>query len=171
MTLPTAGADPFPGVQPIDFGGPSPLPRVSSHASTRGTRLVVLYDRDCGLCTASARALRRWDRHGRLELLPLQDADVSDRPTLAETVRGLPLTAAIHVVDETSRTVRAGGDAVLAIGTVLPGGVVVRILGAIPPVRWVVGLGYEVVARNRHRIGRWLRLEGPACDVPPRRSC
>ena len=64
------------------------------------------------------------------------------------------------------RLVRAGGDAVLAIGGALPGGRIVRVLGALPPVRWAVDLGYRLVARHRHRIGRWLRLEGPACDVP-----
>ena len=157
------------GVQPIDFGGPSPLPRASARSSGRaadGPRLVVLYDRDCGLCTASARRLRRWDRRGRLELLPLQDADVSDRPILAERVRGLPLTAALHVVDERTSDVRAGGDAVLAILAALPGGAAARVVGAIPSVRWIVGVGYDAVAGNRHRIGRWLRLEGPACDVP-----
>src|SRR4051794_23879747 len=100
MTLAIAAAEPFAGVQPIDFGGPRPLRIRDARAVGGGARLVVLYDRDCGLCTATARRLRRWDRHGRLELLPLQDADVADRPALADTVRGLPLTAALHVVDE-----------------------------------------------------------------------
>ena len=159
-------SDPFPKVQPIDFGGPSPLPRARSGAAGDGPRLVVLYDRDCGLCTASARRLRRWDRHGRLELLPLQDVDGADRPGLAAAVSGLPLKSALHVVDEATGDVRSGGDASLAIGAALPGGRVVRVLGVVPPVRWIVGLGYDVIARNRHRIGRWLRLEGPACDVP-----
>ena len=162
-------ADAIPGARPIDFGGPSPLPRPALRSAERtedDPRLVVLYDRDCGLCTATARRLRRWDRFGRLELLPLQDADVSDRPSLAETVRGLPLSAALHVVDERTGDVHAGGDAVLAILASLPGGIAARVLRAVPPVRWVVGAGYDTVARNRHRIGRWLRLEGPACDIP-----
>ena len=158
-------SDAFADIRPIDFGGPKPR-RLPERARPGGPELVVLYDRDCGLCTATARRLRRWDRYGRLELLPLQDADVSDRPTLAETVRGLPLTAALHVVDERTSDVRAGGDAILAILAAMPGGVAARVLRTIPPVRWIVGLGYDAVARNRHRIGRWLRLEGPACDVP-----
>ena len=165
---PMMAADAFPGIQPIDFGGPSRLPRAASSSSASSAprpSLVVLYDRDCGLCTATARRLRRWDRHGRLELLPLQDADVADRPGLAATVAGLPLKAALHVVDEATGTVRSGGDASLLIGAALPGGWIVRGLGTIPPVRWLVRIGYDVVARNRHRIGQWLRLEGPACDV------
>jgi predicted DCC family thiol-disulfide oxidoreductase YuxK len=131
-----------------------------------GDRLVVLYDRDCGLCTATARALGRWDRHERLDLLPLQDAARSDHPAIVAAGRDLPLSAALHVIDETTGAVRAGGDAALAIAAALPGGWVVRPFGAVPPFRWAVGLGYGLIARNRHRIGRWLRLEGPACDVP-----
>jgi predicted DCC family thiol-disulfide oxidoreductase YuxK len=159
--VPPAGVPPL-AVLPIDFGGPRPRIR-----DGRGDRLVVLYDRDCGLCTASARALDRWDRHDRLELVPLQDVQTSlSRPGLAAAVRGMPLWAALHVVDERTGAVHPGGDAVLAIASVLPGGWIVRPLRAIPPVRWIVGLGYRLVADHRHRIGRWLRLEGPVCEVP-----
>jgi predicted DCC family thiol-disulfide oxidoreductase YuxK len=142
-------------------GGFLPRPTIEG-----GVRLVVLYDRDCGLCTATARTLRRWDRHERLELLPLQTAAASGRPALVAAARDLPLSAALHVVDEDRGSVQAGGDAALAILAALPGGRLARTLGAIPPLRWIVALGYGLVARNRHRIGRWLRLEGPACDLP-----
>jgi predicted DCC family thiol-disulfide oxidoreductase YuxK len=130
-------------------------------------RLVVLYDRDCGLCTATAKRLRRWDRAGRLVLLPLQDADSSTRPGIAASARDLPLAAALHVVDERTGAIHAGGDAAIAIGSALPGiGQLARVVGSVPPVRWGIGRAYDLVARNRHRIGRWLRLEGPVCDVP-----
>lgn len=159
------GVNAFAGVRPIDFSPPpSSLPRVVGAAGE--PRLMVLYDRDCGICTATARALRRWDRRGRLGLLPLQEAADSDRPQVAAVGRSYPLTAALHVVDETTGQVRAGGDAALAIASLLPGGVVMRPFAAIPPFRWVVGVLYGVVARQRRRIGRWLGLEGPVCDVP-----
>jgi predicted DCC family thiol-disulfide oxidoreductase YuxK len=162
----------FAGFEPIDFGGPKPARRVAGPAGGGGVgggpALVVLYDRDCGICTASARQLRRWDRRGRLELLPLQDAigPGTDRPDVAEAVAGRPLLAALHVYDEATGAIHAGGDAALAIGTALPGGRVVRALAVLPPFRWAVGLGYRMIARHRRRIGRWLRLEGPTCDVP-----
>jgi predicted DCC family thiol-disulfide oxidoreductase YuxK len=145
------------------------LPRsrvLPARAADRGDVLIVLYDRDCGLCTATARALRRWDRHERLELLPLQDAAASMVPAVAAAGRELPLTAALHVVESRTGAVRAGGDGALAIAAVLPGGWVARALAAVPPFRWVVGIGYGLIARHRHRIGRWLRLEGPVCEVP-----
>ena len=143
-------------------------PAAPAVAPLRATaaRLVVLYDRDCGLCTATARRLRRWDRAGRLELLPLQEASASRRPGLAAAARDRRLAEALHMVDERTGAVRAGGDAALAIAAVLPGGIVTRPLAVIPPARWIVGALYDLVARNRHRIGRWLRLEGPACDLP-----
>ena len=129
-------------------------------------RLVVMFDRDCGLCQATARRLSRWDRHSRLELLSLQDALTADRPLVATTARNRPVLAELHVLDERTGRVDAGGDAALAIAAVLPGGRLVGPLRRVAPVRWVVRVAYGLVARNRHRIGRQLRLEGPACDVP-----
>ena len=138
----------------------------TASASPAGPRLVVMYDRDCGLCTATALRLRRWDRHGRLEMLSLQDAAVSDRPDVAEAARTHPVLAELYVLDEASGRVDAGGDAALAIVAALPGGWLVRPIRRIAPVRWIVGALYDLVAHNRHAIGRRLGLEGPACDTP-----
>jgi predicted DCC family thiol-disulfide oxidoreductase YuxK len=162
MTI--AGA--FDGLQPIDFSivPASDLPHVIGPVGS--PRLIVLYDRDCGICTATARTLRRWDRHERLGLLPLQEAAASDRPQIAAAGRELPLSAALHVVDERSGAIHAGGDAALAIVAALPGGGIIRPFAALPPFRWIVGIGYGLIARQRRRIGRWLRLEGPACELP-----
>lgn len=131
------------------------------------SRLVVLFDRDCGICQASARALRRWDRHDRLAVVPLQDAAKSAQPHVASLAATRPLASELHVIDEATGRVRRGGDAALAIAAALPGGTVVRPLQGIAPVRWLVGAAYGLVARNRHAISRWLGLEGPACDVSP----
>jgi predicted DCC family thiol-disulfide oxidoreductase YuxK len=130
-------------------------------------RIVVLYDRDCGVCAVSARQLRRWDRGGRLEFMPLQAAASSGRPALERAARERPLDDALHVVDEETGSVQAGGDAMLSIAAALPGGSVVRPIAAIPPFRWAVRVVYGLVARNRQRLGRWLRVEGPVCVVGP----
>jgi predicted DCC family thiol-disulfide oxidoreductase YuxK len=159
----TTGA--FPAVQPIDFSAPpATLPHVLGPDGS--PRLVVLYDRDCGICTATARTLRRWDRNERLGLMPLQEAAASDRPRIAAAGRDLPLSAALHVVDERTGAIQAGGAAALAIVAVLPGGGVIRPFAALPPFRWAVGVAYGLIARHRRRIGRWLRLEGPVCELP-----
>ena len=155
-------------------------------------RLVVLFDRDCGLCLAAARALARWDRRGLLELLPLQEASRDTHPAVREAAAGRRLERELHAVfvaiegtaasagpDVTWGTpvtsdiaagagpVVAGGDAVLAIVGLLPGGRVPAGILAVPPFRWVVAAGYRAIAANRHRIGRLLRLEGPGCLVDP----
>jgi predicted DCC family thiol-disulfide oxidoreductase YuxK len=160
---PLSAVTSVPAASRIEFGGPAPLP---VGARPDANRLIVLYDRDCSLCIATARMLRRWDRDRRLELLALQDAVTAARPELAAAARGLPLSAALHVIDPSTGRIAAGGDAALAIGMALPGRRVVRLIGAIPPFRWTVGLAYTVIARYRRPIGRWLGLEGPVCDLP-----
>jgi predicted DCC family thiol-disulfide oxidoreductase YuxK len=131
------------------------------------SRIVVLYDRDCRVCALSARQLRRWDRRGRLEFMPLQAAATSGRPELERAAAERPLDEALHVIDEQTGTVRAGGDAMLSIAAALPGGALIRPIAAIPPFRWAVGVAYGLIARNRQRLGRWLGLEGPVCVVGP----
>jgi predicted DCC family thiol-disulfide oxidoreductase YuxK len=128
--------------------------------------LTVLYDWDCGLCQATVKQLRRWDQDGRLAMLALQSAPDSDDPAIRSAAAGSPLASALHVVAADGR-VFAGGDAALAIIHELPGGHLLDPWRSVAPFRWVIGAGYDLVADHRHEIGRALRLEGPACDVPP----
>ena len=128
--------------------------------------LTVLYDRDCGLCQATVKQLRRWDRGGRFTMLPLQSAAASGDPAIPIAAAESPLESALHVVAGDGQ-VLAGGDAALAIIHELPGGGVLDPWRGVAPFRWLVGVGYDAIAGHRHEIGRALRLEGPACDVPP----
>jgi predicted DCC family thiol-disulfide oxidoreductase YuxK len=127
--------------------------------------LTVLYDRDCGLCQATVRQLRRWDRRGRFSIVPLQSAPDSSDPAVRAAAAQWPLESAVHVVAADGR-VLAGGDAALAIIHELPGGGLLDPWREVAPFRWVIGAGYDAIAGHRHEIGRALRLEGPACDVP-----
>ncbi|HEX5589317.1 MAG TPA: DUF393 domain-containing protein [Candidatus Limnocylindrales bacterium] len=129
-------------------------------------RLLVLFDRDCGICAATARRLHRWDRDGRLELRALQDAATDDRPLVRAVAAGHPLHDELHVLDPATGRVRSGGAAVLEIAGRLPGGRLPAVLARVPPAAWAIGLGYALVARNRHAISRALRLDG-ACRVTP----
>lgn len=128
-------------------------------------RLLVLYDRDCGICTAAARRLRRWDGDEGLELLPLQEATADPRPLVQDVTRRHELHDELHVLDPLTGTVRSGGRAVLEIAARLPGGRVPAILGRLPPAGWLIGLAYALVARNRRAISRALRLD-TVCEVP-----
>ena len=144
----------------------APIQTRAGDPGAHGPALTVLYDRDCGICQATIRQLRRWDRNGRLAMLPLQSAPTSGDPAIRTAAAESPLESALHVVAADGR-VYAGGDAALAIVRELPGGHLLDPWRDVAPFRWVVGAGYDAVAHHRHEIGRALRLEGPACDVPP----
>jgi len=128
-------------------------------------RLTVLYDRDCGVCIATVRQLRRWDRLGRLDVRPLQEAAGSDDALVADAgVRG-SLEDALHVVDRSTGRVTVGGDAVLAIIGALPGGPAFAPFAGWPHVRWLADRAYRLIAANRYRVSRWLDLE-KLCEAP-----
>ena len=116
-------------------------------------RLVVLYDRDCAFCAASARHLARWDRHGRMEMLALQEATTSPDPAVRDAAASRPLATARHVVDRDTGRVEAGGRAVLAILDALPGGPVLRPWTALPTTRAIADVGYGVVSDRRQDLG------------------
>ncbi len=126
-------------------------------------RPVLVYDGDCGFCSACARAVRRWVPT-LAEVVPWQQADLARL--------GLTPAEAAHVLwwvaDDGSRS--AGPEAVAALLRSSHRGwrVVGRVL-AWPPVRAVAWPVYRWVARNRHRLpGR-----GDACavtEVPARRK-
>ncbi len=139
------------------------IPGVSAAGDTR---LLVLYDRDCGICAASANRLRRWDRAGALEVLPLQEAASDPRSKVRDVAAGHPLHDELHVIDPATGTVRSGGRAVLEIAARLPGGRLPSALGRIPPAAWAIGLGYALIARNRQAISRALRLD-TVCALGP----
>lgn len=136
----------------------------------RPGRLIVLYDRDCGLCLAAARLVGRWDRPGLLDPVPLQEATSDPRLAVRVAAAERPLGRELLAVDEVDGSVAAGGAAVVEITARLPGGRLPAAVLAVVPFRWTVSLGYRLVAANRHRIGRLLRLEGPGCLVDPGRG-
>jgi predicted DCC family thiol-disulfide oxidoreductase YuxK len=114
-------------------------------------RPLVVYHGGCAFCRRWVARLRRWDRAGRLEFLPLQD----ERAPALTGVRRETLEHAAHVVLP-SGAVLAGAEAFRALCAYLPGGTVpgllLRIPGALPAADRV----YRWVAR------RW----GPVGDRP-----
>jgi len=130
-------------------------------------RLLVLYDRDCGICLAAAARLRSWDRDGRLELLALQEAATDGRPRVRDVAAGHPLHDELHVLDPATGAVESGGRALVEIARRLSESRLPVAIGRTPPAVWVIGLGYALVARNRRAISRALRLD-TVCAVPKR---
>jgi predicted DCC family thiol-disulfide oxidoreductase YuxK len=109
---------------------------------------VVIYNEACSFCRRWAEHLRRWDRAGRVALLPLQD----DRaPALAGRPRSA-LEQAVHVVLPTGE-VAAGAAALRALCPFLPGGWLVRLALAVPGALPVAERVYFYVARRWGPVG------------------
>lgn len=126
-------------------------------------RVLVLYDADCGICTRSACWLARRDRHRRLDLEPLQEANrlAPDAPPMAE------LLLALHARDSGGRWHR-GGDAVLTALETLPRWRVLPRVVRRTPLGLVVEPLYRLVAANRGLASRLFGAE--ACPLPTGRA-
>jgi predicted DCC family thiol-disulfide oxidoreductase YuxK len=122
---------------------------------------VVLYDRDCGLCTWSAERLRAWDGgRERLRFVPLQAPEADELLAGMEPERRY---ASWHVVADGD--VRSGGAASVPVLRRLPGG---------RPLAWIAErlprtteFAYRRVTARRERLGELLGRE--ACSVDPSR--
>lgn len=109
---------------------------------------VVIYNEACSFCRGWADHLRRWDRAGRITLLPLQDE-------LAPALAGRPrstLEEAVHVVLPAGQ-VTSGAAAVRAICRFLPGGWAVSMLLALPGALPIAERAYRYVARRWGPVG------------------
>ncbi|NHB85020.1 DUF393 domain-containing protein [Tessaracoccus sp. HDW20] len=120
----------------------------------------MLYDADCGFCTASVRVVTgRWFL-ARVTAAPFQSQDL---PRLRLSVDNCE--AALHVL--AGREVHVGGAAIARIlrSSRAPWPLVGRALG-LPVMRWITERCYRLVARNRHRLpGGTVACELRANDV------
>ena len=116
----------------------------------RGTgKHLVLWDGDCGFCRRSIEWVERHDR-GELECIPYQHAP----PTVLTKELRRECAEAVHVITNNGRVLR-GGRAWLFMLRAIGWHNVAALLGT-PPFFWLTELGYRLVARNRHRLSRWL---------------
>ncbi|MEW2355601.1 DUF393 domain-containing protein [Spirillospora sp. NPDC029432] len=123
---------------------------------TSRERPVLLYDGDCGFCTASVRFIERRIPTSA-ELVPYQAADLAALGTTPER-------AAREVV-WVGRGRRALGGAQAAAALLIDAGGVWRPLGLVlrvPPFRWIAHGVYRLVANNRGRLPG----ATPACALP-----
>jgi len=113
---------------------------------------VLVYDGDCGFCTASAQRLLRWSG-GSLEAIPWQMADLEALGLTPDQC-----TSAVQLVSPTARA--SGGAAVAA--ALLACRQPYRAAGALlawRPLHPIVERAYSLVAANRHR------LPGSTCAI------
>ena len=110
----------------------------------RAERPTLFYDGECGFCRDAVAVLSRWDREGRIELIPFQDA-----ARVAQFGLPLPaLAAAMHLVLPDGRVV-VGADAVPELGRLLPGKRWLTWLFAVPGVRPIARRAYAWIAARR----------------------
>lgn len=125
------------------------------------SKIAVLFDGDCGICTATAQWVERKDQNQAFEVKPFQaysEEDLSRVGLNYEMCKEL-----LQVVDPSGR-VFAGANAVNFVGLRLfPISIGVAALQFFPPLIWLEHLAYGVVARNRTLISQTFKLN--ACKV------
>jgi predicted DCC family thiol-disulfide oxidoreductase YuxK len=108
-------------------------------------RPLLVFDGDCGFCTTSANAARRWLRLEHVE--PWQFLDLAPLGLSADAC-----TAAVQWVGPDG-SVRSGEHAVIAALRHAKGvWAVAGIVLGLPGVRQLTGIAYRLVARNRYRL-------------------
>lgn len=114
-----------------------------------GDAPTLVFDGDCGICTASADWVRR---------------RVPSVTVRSHYEHGVDRLEKVWLVEGPGR--REGADAVAAVLRRAEPRVwrIVGVLLALPVVHWVARGAYWVVARNRTRLSRLLGLK--ACAVP-----
>jgi predicted DCC family thiol-disulfide oxidoreductase YuxK len=122
------------------------------------TPTTMLYDADCGICTAAAAWLMRRSRPGELRAIPLQ----------GETLPGVPdLTQTLHLVTRDG-TVVTGSRAVLKAARTVPRWGAIARLADNRAGHAILEPVYRWVARNRRGIGKALGIK-QVCAVPETR--
>jgi predicted DCC family thiol-disulfide oxidoreductase YuxK len=117
----------------------------------------MLYDADCGICSAAARLVRR-----RATVSAVAIQSPGGAALLADLDPATRLDA-FHVVASTGER-WTGGAALAPLARELPGGrAIAPLLERFPT---PAAAAYGLVARNRQRLSRWLGLT--ACE--PRRG-
>ncbi len=143
------------GPGPERSGGPGARPR------SPGPRAAppdhhLLYDADCGLCRAITGVVLWLDRDRRLRPVALQSPEA---PSLLPGLSAEQRLASFHLVSPPGR-VSSAGPALAELASVLRDeGRGARALARRPA---IARRGYDLVARNRSRLGalvpRWWRV-------------
>ncbi len=120
---------------------------------------VILFDGDCAYCNGWVKWILKQDREKRFRFTPL----LSEEGTALRRVHGIPDTAdSLVLVADGHAFLRS--DAAWRVLKKLPGhrfaGLMVRLVP-----RFLRNWGYDLIARNRHRLGM-----KDSCDLPKHRG-
>jgi len=115
---------------------------------------LLLWDGECGFCRRSVEWAERRDGSHAFRAVPYQQAP---SPPMTPELRSA-CARAVHVLTPEGEVLRAG-RACLWILQRIGYPVLARVL-ALPPLVWLVELGYWLVARNRQLASRVLFRRG-----------
>ena len=119
---------------------------------------IVVFDGHCGMCTRSARLLRRLDRRAALELVASQTPGALDRTGVSASEAEV---AAWTVTPDGSKV---GGARAIALALAVGRGVRWPVLPwKLPLAPWVLDRVYRFVAEHRS----WFPGETPWCEAHP----
>lgn len=127
-------------------------------------RALVLFDGDCGLCTALALRARDRDRAARFRIEPYQNW--SDAELAGVGLTRARCAGAMQVVSPRGRRYPGALGVNYFLWHAGGWGRLLALLGALPPLLLVEMGVYALVARHRARLSRRLGLA--ACVVCPR---
>lgn len=111
---------------------------------------LVLWDGDCGFCARSVEWARRRDAEKSLTFVPYQEAP--SPPMTPELERAC--REAVHVITPDGRILRAGRASLYVLERM--GWRRCAKLLRLPPLLWLVELGYRLVAAHRGLASRLL---------------
>ncbi len=114
--------------------------------------IKLLYDGQCPICRREVRWLRRTDRQSRIIFVDISAADF--RPEIYGLDRA-SVQGVLHAILPDGRVVRAM-DAVRVAYTAVGKRWLAALTGW-PIFRPVFDALYRLFAKNRHRMGRWLK--------------
>lgn len=126
-------------------------------------KALLLFDGECGICTAFAQFAQRLDRRADFLIIPYQS--VSEKLLATHGVAPAQCARRMHAISAQGK-VYAGAFAVnYFLGRFQPWKIFVFILYLFPLFLVFEIIVYEAVARHRRRISQWLGLT--ACALSP----
>jgi predicted DCC family thiol-disulfide oxidoreductase YuxK len=118
-------------------------------AAGSGRPWTVVYDGQCRVCGRLVRVLKKWDRHGEIEMMPFQDTRVLER---FPWIPAAAYAEAMQLIGPGGQTWQ-GGYAIEKLLEILPLGGLLGWAFHLPYFGELFNRFYRWFARNRYRFG------------------